>query len=223
MAIKGQLEDLTGRKFGRLTALEFSHSAKGQSIWKCKCDCGNETFVSAGHLKSGHTTSCGCFARERFNKMITTHGLTGTRLQGIWFSMKQRCFNKNNPAYKHYGGRGITICDEWKNDFKAFYDWSMANGYDECLSIDRIDVNGNYEPSNCRWATTEEQGFNKRTNRLLTYDGKTQPLNMWAKETGIDRSLIQARIDRLGWSVEQALTTPVKHNNRSKKGITENV
>lgn len=162
------MQDLTGNKFHRLTVLGFIRKDRHyNSYWLCRCDCGNETAVTAGRLRSGHTKSCGCYsiekAKETCIKRNTTHGLSEHRLYNIWCNMKERCFNPNNPDYiKWYGSRGITICDEWKNSFQSFYDWAINNGYSDELSIDRKDVNGNYEPGNCRWATAKEQVKNQR-------------------------------------------------------------
>ena len=141
------------------------------------------------------------------------HGLYKTRLYKEWESMKRRCYCKSATSYEYYGAIGINVCDEWRNDFKTFYDWSMSHGYDDTLTIDRIDVNGNYEPSNCRWITMKEQCRNKRNNRLLTFNGKTQCIVDWANDLQIDRRTITKRIDVLGWTVEKALSTPV---NRKK-------
>lgn len=206
-------EDLTGRKFDRLTVVEFSGKTKQRKIqWKCLCECGNETIVTADRLRSGGTKSCGCLRKEKFHH--TTHGKRNTRIYRIWRNMLNRCGCKSHTEYHRYGERGITVCDEWK-DFVIFYNWAMSHGYRDDLSIDRIDVNGNYCPENCHWATTKEQTRNTRRNRILEYKGKSQCVADWEAETGIHRSLIRQRIDILGWSVEKALSTPVrkvKHN-----------
>ena len=169
--------DLTGKRFGRLVVLEqaeYHIDKKGRKIrmWKCKCDCGNETIVRHGGLQSGKTTSCGCFHKEIVGSLNRTHGLSANcgRLYPLWKSIKYRCYNINSKDYANYGGRGIVMCNEWKNDFLAFHDWAIANGYKEektdkglnILTIDRIDVNGNYEPSNCRFVTNDVQAKNKR-------------------------------------------------------------
>lgn len=131
------------------------------------------------------------------------------RLGKILSGMKQRCYNPNNAKYPIYGGRGIKVCEEWKDNFLSFYEWAVLNGYRNDLSIDRIDSNGNYEPSNCRWATQKEQQNNRRTNHLLMYNGETKTVEGWAETTGIAPATIRKRIE-YGWSVEDALTMPVK-------------
>lgn len=151
-----KLVDLTGKKFGRLTVIERS-----ESKWLCKCDCGNTKLVNGGHLVSGDTKSCGCLRNEQRIK----HGMRNTRLYSVWHGMKERCYNTKHKHFKDYGGRGITICDKWKNDFNAFAQWALSHGYADNLTIDRIDVNGNYEPSNCRFITNAEQQKNKRNSK----------------------------------------------------------
>lgn len=171
--------NLIGRKFFRLTPIrKMDERYDGHhTYWECRCDCGNTIIVRKDSLLSGHAMSCGCYLEERrMDGHLETHGMKSTRLYKCWSGMKQRCLNPNSSGYEDYGGRGITICPEWKNSFKAFYDWSIENGYDESLgrdeqSIDRIDVNGNYEPSNCRWADKETQDYNKRDTRRITVNG----------------------------------------------------
>ena len=197
--------DLTGQKFGRLTVIKLVGKYKnGDKVWKCKCDCGNIKNVSSSNLK-GKTKSCGCLKRE----LEVKHNMTGTKLYNVWTHMKVRCFNPKDKYYKDYGGRGITVCDEWKDDFLAFCDWSMVNGYKEGLTIERKNNNGNYSPDNCAWITSKEQQRNKRNTCFLTFEGKTQSASAWAEEYGVSGKTITRRI-RDGWSVERALTTPLQ-------------
>lgn len=166
-----------------------------QAYWLCKCDCGN-TIVTVGYcLRSGDTKSCGCLLNENRGKSSKTHGMTKTRLYHVWLSMKERCYTSTCNTYKNYGGRGIKICDEWlgENGFVNFKEWSLANGYAEDLSIDRIDVNGNYEPSNCRWATRIQQANNKRNNVYITIDGEVHTLTEWCKILNVSRSTVTKR------------------------------
>lgn len=204
-----ELIDMIGKKFGRLTVIERAENAKnGKTKWKCICECGNCVIVEGRHLRKGETKSCGCYHRERVAKANTKHSGYKTRLYYIWKSIKERCYNENNKHYKDYGGRDITMCESWKDSFESFRDWAVENGYSDELSIDRIDVDGNYEPSNCRWATEKEQANNKRNNRLLTYEGKTQTMAQWADELGFSYHTIVSRLCTYGWTVEEALSTP---------------
>lgn len=154
-----------------LTVIEYVGKDKfNNALWRCKCDCGNEIDVTATDLVSGHTRSCGCLMRETSAKMLTTHGKSKERLYTVWQGMLGRCNRPSSEAYKNYGGRGIKVCDEWANDYEVFRDWAYANGYDENAernqcTIDRIDVNGNYEPSNCRWADAKTQASNQRPRK----------------------------------------------------------
>ena len=199
--------DIVGQRFERLVAIErITKNSRG--YYKCLCDCGNVVVVRADRIKEGRTKSCGCYNRDKAKTgdARRVHGKHGTRLYVIWQNMHSRCYTKTNKFHKNYGGRGITICDEWLHDFQTFYDWAMANGYHNNLTIDRIDVNGNYEPSNCRWITKAEQTRNKRTNRFIIYKNETHTISEWGRIVGIDASLISWRL-RHNWTTEKALTT----------------
>lgn len=210
-------KDLTGQRFGRLMVLEKAETRNHRTYWRCVCDCGNYSDVRSDALISGKTKSCGCLQKESAANLKMKHGKCNTKIYRAWDSMKDRCRNKNCNNYKNYGARGITYCDEWE-EFDNFYNWAMENGYSDELTLDRIDVNGNYEPSNCRWATYDEQARNKRTNRIITYNGETKCVKDWAEFLGIDSHLLSARLNRLGWDEEKALTTPVdKRYARYKK------
>lgn len=205
-----ELIDMIGKKIGRLTVVERAENTKqGTTQWKCICECGNEVVILGSNLRQGRTKSCGCYQKECAKKRITTHGETKTRLFTVWQKIKDRCYNENHKSYKDYGGRGISMCDSWKDSFEAFRDWAIENGYSDDLTIDRIDVDGNYEPSNCRWVTQKEQQNNRTNNHLLTYNGETKTMAQWADEVGLPYHTIVARINKYSWTVEEALSTPV--------------
>lgn len=203
--------NLEGERFGRLTVIEKAgHTNYKKVLWKCICDCGNYAYVDTHSLTNGRTKSCGCIQLEK----VTKHGNKNTRIWRIWQYMKGRCKYKYIDSYKHYGGRGIKVCEEWDKSFESFYKWSMEHGYTDKLSIDRIDVNGNYEPSNCRWATSKEQSRNKRTNVYITYNGETRVLKDWAEFLGIDKNTLWGRINISGWSIEDAFNKPVRQQTK---------
>ena len=206
--------DLTGEHFGYLTVIKRGepakrHDGRFDSTFICQCKCGSIITVKGVTLKNGNTTSCGCKRRESVGEIKRTHGQSKTRLYRIWSKMRQRCYNPNMGDYIDYGARGITVCDEWASDYMAFSKWAYENGYDDTLTLDRVDVNGKYCPENCRWATRKEQANNKRVTRYFTFNGETKSVSEWSDIVGIQSKTILKRIN-LGWTVERALTTPVK-------------
>ena len=216
------IKDLTGMTFGRLKVLKrlpdrILKSNKKVTLWLCLCDCGNTKEVQGSNLKSGKTKSCGCLQKEKVVQFNLKHSNAkrngSTRLYRIWCGIKTRCTNKNHKDYKCYGGRGITLCQEWL-EFLPFKQWSEENGYNNKLSIDRINNNGNYEPSNCRWIPHKEQMYNTRQNHYISFNNKTLTLHEWSLLTGIKETTILNRIRR-GWSIERALTTPTRNVTNS--------
>lgn len=185
------LKDLTGMTFGRLTVVARSGKNKhGDSIWKCKCECGKTLSVAGGHLSSGHTRSCGCLAHDVHVKQLQSHGITTggkPRTFVVWNGMKARCLNPNSTSYKNYGARGIGICDEWMT-FENFHKWAMANGYSDGLQIDRIDNDGDYRPENCRWVSRSENQRNTSRTNMITINGRTQCASDWIRELGISKT-----------------------------------
>lgn len=215
----GKRKDLRGQKFGRLTAISSEMDADGRRcIWTCLCDCGNYTTASTVALTHGYKQSCGCIQKELLVDRNIVHGYSKERLYKVWKGMRGRCNNPNHSSYSRYGGRGVTVCEEW-NDYTTFRSWAYANGFrddvptKEC-TLDRIDVNKGYSPDNCRWVNELVQANNTRVNRMLTYKGTTKTMAEWARITGIDAGVISARIHSLGWDAEKALSTPVRQCNR---------
>lgn len=190
--------DLTGETFGKLKVLEFAGKKNGRNYWKCQCSCGKVIEASTGNLRSGRATNCGCFRIERTKLANTTHGKTNTKLYGVYKHMYRRCYKETEPAYKNYGGRGIKICEEWLNNFENFYDWAVNNGYDENLTLDRINVNGNYEPSNCRWVNQTVQQNNRTNNVRLVHNGEEHTLAQWALIIGVPYKAFHLRYKRHG-------------------------
>lgn len=210
-------EKYINKKYGRWTVLAFSHAASGnRQMYLCKCDCGTLRTVCMAQLKNGHSRSCGCLRIDSATKHGGSGGYKGhkPRLYKIWSGIKDRCYYPNNKDYKNYGGRGITLCSEWQN-YENFRSWALSNGYQDNLTIDRIDVNWIYCPENCRWATVKEQARNKRSSIMVTFGGKTQCATAWCEELHMNRNLISRRL-RAGWSIEKALLTPANYHNKTK-------
>lgn len=203
-----KLQDLTGVRFGRLLVLRRGANGNSGAVrWVCRCDCGTEKEHFANGLRSGQTASCGCSQVERFRaygKAKRKHGLSRTKEEDAYRHMMARCYNEKAPQYKNYGGRGIRVCDSWRESITAFAS-DMGPCPSVTHSVERIDVNGDYEPSNCRWATWKEQQRNRRNNRMVTLRGETKPLAQWCEDLGLNYARIHARL-RKGWSPEKALT-----------------
>lgn len=210
---KPRAVDICGQRFGRLVVLERAPDLSPKNArWLCLCDCGKETIAQGGTLKSGRQQSCGCYQRE----VATKHGKDGSREHRAWISMRSRCRDPNVKSYKDYGARGISVCESWST-FEGFYA-DMGDAPDGA-SLERIDNSKGYSPENCRWASIEEQNNNRRSNRLLSFQGRSQSLTQWARETGISPASLKSRIS-LGWDVEKALTTPIDKRKASKAKTT---
>lgn len=219
------MEDLTGQRFSFLTVTSYYGKKWGVNMWTCICDCGKTTIAQGPKLKSGKRKSCGCYndkLRKEFAKNHTQYskynvpkGFSKHPIYNSFNHMINRCYNKKDTGYSLYGGRGISVCDEWLNNPQSFLDWSLTHGWKKGLSIDRIDVNGNYEPSNCRWTTNKVQSNNKRNNVYITFNDQTRTVTQWAEYLNINKRTLNNRINR-GWSIEKALTVSVKTKGGSK-------
>ena len=203
-----KIKDITGQRFGRLTAVKQAESLNDHTRWLCVCDCGKECIVHRSSLISGNTTSCGCYKTENAKRLYSSVRQNDTRLYAVWNTIKQRCFNKNNRSYKNYGGRGIKMCDEWANNYESFYLWAINAGYKKGLQIDRINNDGDYCEANCRFVARDIQANNKRNVKLWTINGVSKSLAEWCKEYDMDYYLVRQRVLKLKWTMEKALTTP---------------
>lgn len=203
-------EDLTGKKFGEWTVISYA----GNNRWNVKCTCGTQKTVLGAELKRGDSKSCGCWGYKRVGDAARTHGKTHSRLYRVWCNIKGRCYKPSEASYPNYGGRGIIVCEEWKNDFQAFYDWAMANGYDENAprfqcTIDRIDNNGNYCPENCRWVDRYVQANNVKKNVFITYNGERLTIAQFARKYNLSVNLVRQRFNR-GMSAAEIIDTPIR-------------
>lgn len=208
--------DLTGKKFNRLTVIErMDNSPKGIVVWKCQCECGNYTFVRGSNLKSGAVKSCGCLGKDRKKY---THCESKTKLYRQWKSMMYRCYKPNHRAYHLYGGRGIRVCEEWKT-YEGFKEWVLQTKPKDGdnLTVDRINVDGDYSPQNCRWVDMKTQANNRRSCRYYEYNGEVKDLMEWCDELSLDYKRVHNRIYKLKWSFERAITTPVNDIKRNKE------
>ena len=214
--------DIAGQKFGKLVALyptgkKTKHG--GNAIWMCQCDCGNYTEANTGALRCGGKKSCGCAVIEHTSNLNKTHGGRKERLYLVWMDMRRRCRDPKDENYKNYGGRGISVCQEWDSDYSAFRSWSEETGYDDKAeshkcTLDRIDVNGNYEPSNCRWVDMKTQCNNRRNNVMIAFRGEVKSQAEWSRVLGFNQTLIRKRL-AAGWDVERALTEQPRVTKRT--------
>ena len=201
-------KDWTGVRLEHAVVVEKARSSGGKAVWLCRCDCGSNYLAYSHDLAQGKAQSCGCA------KLVVAKTPL-QRLRSIYGSMKQRCYNPNSPAYVNYGGRGIFICEEWLNDPQSFIDWSLAHGYTEWLTIDRIDVNGPYSPENCRWATMKVQGSNTRKTVRIEYEGKKLSLREWSVEKHIPLEVLRVRYNRFKNNPEKILA-PYKPRSKQR-------
>lgn len=198
-----------GSKYNNLKVLSIYGLDKyKRPLFECLCECGNKKIISATRVKNGVTKSCGCLQKKTASKLLKVHGLTNTRLHGIWTAMINRCENPKNNRFYSYGAKGIKVCEKWRNDFQSFYEWAMSNGYSDDLSIDRIDNSKDYCPSNCKWSTTKEQANNKTTSRLIEYLGETKNAKQWADFFGVDYKYFHENLKKNNWDIEIVLNKP---------------
>ena len=193
-ALPQNVNDLTGKRFGRLVARTFHDTISTGARWICNCDCGNTSIVTANNLRAKQTISCGCYRRETTSKRFRVHGKRWTREYNVWLCAKNRCFNPRCKTYPDYGGRGIQMCDEWKHSFNAFLE--HMGKCPEGMTLDRINNDGNYEPANCRWTTVQTQNNNQRRTRMITHNGETLPMSVWAAKLGIPYQTLQTRLHK---------------------------
>ena len=205
--MQGKFTDMTGRRFGTLVVLKRGENRKGAVMWECKCDCGNTSRVSTGDLQSGHTRSCGCRKVDFCRKRATKHNGSNSSLYVTWVDMKRRCHKETDPAYKNYGQRGISVCEEWLDSFVSFRNWANDNGYRTDLTLERINNNGGYCPDNCKWVTMKEQSNNRRNNINIAFNGQTKTLKQWSESIGLSYNTLWQRW-KAGWDVPALLQTP---------------
>lgn len=210
-------EDLTGMKFGRLTVIDFyDHNKYGQLRWLCECECGKTSIVTGSDLRNAKTLSCGCLRRERIVAAKTTHGMSQSSIYAEYRNMNNRCYDENAHNYKWYGGRGIRVCDRWRDSIRNFYDdvSALPNFGEKDYTLDRIDNNGNYEPANVRWATHSEQCNNRSSNLIYEYNGEMHTLQEISNMIGVPYKVLHKRIRIRGWDPERAFNTPVRKTSR---------
>jgi len=209
-----------GKKYNKLTTIKsLGINPKNKNFYYlCVCDCGKEVSVKASRLANLSSKSCGC---QKGGYSNTTHNMSNSRLYSIWTNMKRRCCDKKHKSYPRYGGRGISVCNEWLSSFDAFHKWAIGSGYEEWLSIDRVKVNGNYKPSNCKWSTNKEQSNNMTNNFMITYNGATKTLMQWSDELRIPYTTLYSRFVR-GYSIKDVFTKKIARSQPRQKQLSFN-
>jgi len=203
MKIKNEL----GKTYGRLKVFKYDGLRNNRARWQCICDCGKITIVSGSSLRNGTIKSCGCLKDEKTSERFKTHGLSHTLLYDVWIKIKSRCYNKNDKDYHSYGKREIIVYDKWKSDFKIFYDWAIKSGYKKGLTIERIDVNSNYEPSNCIWIKNELQALNRRNTIRYTYKNETKGIKYFSEKYNVNYYTLKSRLRVHNWPIKKAIET----------------
>lgn len=202
--------DLLNKRFGKLTVIELTKDrSHKERHWKCLCDCGNEHIAKSSSLVHGRAIQCRNCSMKQIAESNKKHGCEPKRLHEIYTNMKTRCHNPKYSLYHRYGGRGIKVCPEWEESFSSFRSWALSSGYEDGLSLDRADNDGDYTPENCRWSTIVEQANNRRTNRIISYKGESDTLANWARKIGMSYAVLQARLNA-GWSIERAFNEAVR-------------
>lgn len=211
------IKNLAGQRDGKLVAVSVSRSDnKGRKVWLLRCDCGNEverlSSIMSDAINKGKDSHCGCSPARK------THGLTSKKknLYWVWAAMIQRCENPENKDYSTYGGRGIAVCEEWRNSFKSFHDWAKASGYKKGLTIERVDVDKGYSNDNCIWIINARQSLNCRRSAIITWNGKSQHISDWADDLGIKYKTLRGRIFDYGWSLDRALAEKTRSRSNAK-------
>lgn len=208
-----KLIDIAGQRFGRLmVTFRIAGTVNIKGGWLCTCVCGTQKKVSGSDLRAGKTTSCGCFHKEVVSKQFSTHGQSGHPLHTVWSGMKARCYNIKDEFYSHYGGRGIVVCREWKDDFGAFYGWAISNGWQKGLEIDRENNDLGYEPSNCRFVTGRVNVYNRSNTLKVIYKGEEMTLLDLETLSGIPSNRLYQRIHVYGWAAERAAMQPLRNS-----------
>lgn len=193
-----RLVDLTGQRFGKLVVVQYAGRKGMNTMWKCQCDCGNITITTNSNLRTGSAKSCGCYKKVHSVTHGATRGGKRERLYKNYYGMINRCYNEHDKCFNSYGRKGIKVCDEWLNDFSVFRDWALSNGYQDDLTIDRINSNGNYEPLNCRWLTMKDNLLHKNKDSILEVNGELLTTGGWAKKIGVCSGTIRKRISEFG-------------------------